>query len=487
MTTTFKNSSTILTNNSHLMRSSILNRSTKPFSNLKISLLLIPLLLLGFQQKTKAETYYLVEIAEKNVQIAVNGLALGWWPLNFTDLVVHLNKDGSYPMDYVERVWTSGYYTFVFPYKGRAGTNTIHTTAWVGGLTPYGPYFRFNFTAPMLGRPISETATTDQINQITLLWERSSDYADGDLEYEIKEGNTSIDIVDGTIKSYTITGLGHDESHTYTITTKLKGSDRVSHPTTITGKTFGFDLTATVDKKDIVELTWKKPPDLSTEYKISRDGTNLEQVGSSLDSYLDDRTMIPGVYMKYTIEAVADASQKDNAYGRARPDGKISGSVTTPYGDPIGGVTIKIVRTDLPGDTVQKVYYATTAHDDGSYFNETIYYGADGAEFIVTPQFENHMFDPDTLTKTLSPNSPDQSGVNFKDTTALSVRGRIINKGCPAEGISVLVNGIDRGYITDADGYYAAVVSQPGLHAITPKLDGHGFIPEKYEESIVDN
>ena len=63
-----------------------------------------------------------------------------------------------------------------------------------------------------------------------------------------------------------------------------------------------------------------------------------------------------------------------------------------------------------------------------------------------------------------------------------------MHKGCPTEGVSILVNGIDRGYKTLANGEYTAVVSQPGNHTITPKLDGHTFIPEEYDQiPILDN
>ena len=41
---------------------------------------------LSFQQESKAETYTLLEVSETNVQISVEGMNLGLWPFNYTNL-----------------------------------------------------------------------------------------------------------------------------------------------------------------------------------------------------------------------------------------------------------------------------------------------------------------------------------------------------------------------------------------------------------------
>ena len=175
------------------------------FRKLLTTFCAIVVLLLSFQTESKAESYRLKAKYENHYVIEFEGLNIGWWPW-YTRVRVFTN-DISPGATYNElTITTGGTYTMNIPYKGNPGTNKVYTTAIVY-LAAYGPYHRFDFTAPKLKAPSGVSATTDELNQITLNWSKETAYTDGDVDYLIYNGTTWISNVPGNQTSYTVTGL----------------------------------------------------------------------------------------------------------------------------------------------------------------------------------------------------------------------------------------------------------------------------------------
>ena len=328
------------------------------FKKLCTSMFIILFFMLGFQTETKAESYDVIRVEENYYELQYSGLNIGWWP-HYTRLQVFTTATTPGPTyDAQVTVYDGGTHTMRVYYKGNSGVNKVYTTAIVY-LAAYGPFYRDQFIAPKLKAPTEFTATTDELNQISLNWKNNTNYAVADVEYHVYRGGTKIATVAGNLHSYVVGGLANGESQTYSVHTVLKGTNRVSNKAYATGRAFAFDLTASTDKVNKVVLNWNTTDHLPGGYTLSRnDGIDNVIIKADIPDHQgslpDDDGLLPGVYMTYKIVANDYASHFSETAGRSRPNGKISGSVTTPYGDPIGGVTIKIERENLPEDTVQK-------------------------------------------------------------------------------------------------------------------------------------
>ena len=147
----------------------------------------------------------------------------------------------------------------------------------------------------------------------------------------------------------------------------------------------------------------------------------------------------------------------------------------------------------------------------GSYQFFNLYYGdkdapnndPDQVTFKIWPAKPRHKFDPVMRTQALSFSNynPFQT-IDFKDTTVLSVTGRIFQQciGClNADNVVVdsLTAGVDSAKITggdlpvysmlDGSGNYAASVQDPGLKTFTPSFSYHQFNPASRSINVTDD
>lgn len=185
-----------------------------------------------------------------------------------------------------------------------------------------------------------------------------------------------------------------------------------------------------------------------------------------------------------------------------RPDGVISGKVTSRSGPAVPGIIVYAQKTAaLPGSPVTWIDSAITG-PDGQYFIDDIYYGNRddtgfaAATFIVTPRLGNRSFSPDTLQRTLRENRPTVDKVDFIDTTSFSISGRIFqecadcldefNVTKPVQGAMDSVeiyrdgNFVTRsGFINPpgAYGLYSFTVSDPQEYKVEPRFKNFTFSP----------
>ncbi len=191
------------------------------------------------------------------------------------------------------------------------------------------------------------------------------------------------------------------------------------------------------------------------------------------------------------------------------PNGSISGRVASKNGQPVKDITIfaRKRNASLPGSPQSFTYSAVTAAD-GRYTIANIYYGDPTLpslmEFSVWAFKPNHGFDFDTLHPTLRNTLPAESGVNFKDTTVLSISGRTFQEctdcndaqgvtqiqNCPLDSVEIYLGGnffARTGFITPPGefGRYSISVSDPGTYTIEPRYRSQTFSPSSRNVQVL--
>ncbi|MCB0520558.1 MAG: T9SS type A sorting domain-containing protein [Lewinellaceae bacterium] len=96
-----------------------------------------------------------------------------------------------------------------------------------------------------------------------------------------------------------------------------------------------------------------------------------------------------------------------------------------------------------------------------------------------------HEFNPTSRLVTLNPSNTSTDGVDFYDESTIPVSGYVRFEGttCFQEGVEILVNGLSYtpAIFTDAEGKFVADF-EPGVSVtLTPKVEGHSFIPAKWD------
>lgn len=184
-----------------------------------------------------------------------------------------------------------------------------------------------------------------------------------------------------------------------------------------------------------------------------------------------------------------------NAIGN---DGIIKGRVTGRDGS--SGVAGIIVHA-YPGDNVHGncQVYSDTTDFNGFYEITNIYYGYNGndpdipnAEYIIKPEFEDHIFDPDSLiVQNLQQSARIKNNIDFRDITTFFIRGRVTQSDansnptdvCGVPGVRMYLKETESAageislWQTDTDGYYSIAVQNQGKHTVRPDYLNHGFSP----------
>jgi hypothetical protein len=145
----------------------------------------------------------------------------------------------------------------------------------------------------------------------------------------------------------------------------------------------------------------------------------------------------------------------------------ISGSVRTPVGLPIAGVTITLSGA---------ANVATTTDAAGNYS----FAGLTNGAYTVTPAFAGYTFSPTNRVVAIS--GANITGQNFTGTPTAgvySISGRVKDsRGRSIPGITIRLAGIvNRTAITDTNGNYAFTGLAPGSYVVTPGMTGLAFSP----------
>jgi len=114
--------------------------------------------------------------------------------------------------------------------------------------------------------------------------------------------------------------------------------------------------------------------------------------------------------------------------------------------------------------------YATAYTDhQGNYQINNINYG-NGTNFTLTPSKPYHNFDPGYRLVYLSSNAPVANNQNFSVTNLMSITGYVYfdpthtnNVQCGEKQVQILVNGQQKGVLTNAEGFYRVEV-EPGAN-----------------------
>lgn len=394
-------------------------------------------------------------------------------------------------------------------------TYTINLNDCVPGNT-YSLTFKFHYTGTFCNKdgysyktytmpayqPVSNVQATDEVypDKIKVTW-NLAEAAFNSRSYRVYSNGTQVsgNLPAGT-KTFFHTGLIPADTNTYSVRAVVNGA-LMNAPAGDDGSTFDIDLKASNNEVGKVILTWK-----NFNGTYNPDGYLVERSNGILNnliydcsyniytSYEDAATvLIPGFTYKYTIRVKPPDTSRivDSAYGKVRPDGKISGTVKTPAtsGNPTGigvpgvRIVVRLQGTALPTDTTTT--YSAVTDANGAYEIKNIYY-YQSANFTVTPEFMGRIFNPTRTNITLDPSNHNVT-VNFTDMSSFTVSGTIMQGSCPMAGVQMLVDGDSTSVATDKNGRYSITISNGGSYTIRPILEKHLFSPAERSIIITDD
>ncbi len=178
----------------------------------------------------------------------------------------------------------------------------------------------------------------------------------------------------------------------------------------------------------------------------------------------------------------------------------------------IAGITVKAKRnTPVKGSPNNYTYTATTDVNGKYVFNKMFYGDKDNGDplsvdFTITPEKTNHLFDPPNYyPQPISYNVYNiPNGPVFKDTTVLTISGRVTQKCTDCldsldQVVNTITAGVDSAIIQGGEipvyadaswnnsGKYNATVTVPGINTFTPSRFNHVFSPANRTYNVQDN
>lgn len=153
------------------------------------------------------------------------------------------------------------------------------------------------------------------------------------------------------------------------------------------------------------------------------------------------------------------------------PTGTISGSVKTPSGAGVPGVTVT-----LSNGPTSKPPILTSSN--GTYSFTNLAYG----NYRVTPSMSSHEFTPPYGDVSLNSSSGE---ANFTDQTSLNISGKIYFEGynCYLEDVGIYKNGSQLIATTDETGNWQSTITIGEDFYIVPKYKDYTFSPARYPSS----
>lgn len=362
--------------------------------------------------------------------------------------------------------------------------------------------------------PTGITASTEEFyDKITIEWSKGTNIPDGNVQYRIYRGTTLnngalIHTAGGDDRSWTDNTIEPNDEYYYWVTTYTSSWGGHESPRNSGNAVLGTAKKLTVKASDglytnRVKLEWEDLSSFAEEIRVERsipesaDREELDILSKNAKAYSDDEA-IPGYNYTYYVTPIHATrtfpSFTDKGY--KKPDGIIKGNITSVLGAGVDGVTVSAipVTPDLPEGAipVPPGGYSATTDIDGYYEIRNIYY-FDEAEFRIIP-FKSgpvgpHIFQPDSITRTLDLNSKLSSGANFTDESVFTVSGKITfpvastGVECGVPDVEILFNGENRGIITKADGTWSYAIQEEGTFTFTPEFMHHTFENDEGESS----
>lgn len=381
-------------------------------------------------------------------------------------------------------------------------------------------YGNILFRTQSIYRPSSVEVTGFGISVISIKWGKGTDMPDSETEYIIQLDGVSIDTVSGQTRTYDILGLSPNTTHTIGVATYTDGGSHIynnfkyatwnrqtSPFRTISQSTEDFSLTASDgDFASRVRLKWNKVSGNDvTDFRILRsllppnqsDFEELTILNRQATAH-NDYDAIPGFVYEYRIQALnrtGDTLAELSDMGYGKPVGSIQGKIYTKSRVGEKGVRVcavpknPIVPAGAPGlpQPDPDSGFCVSSTVTGRYDIRNLYF-YDSASFIVTPYYKDHIFDPMHEEIILDLSTKSVTNLNFVDTTALSIGGRVFfpmastfdAKGTdtiPLQDATILIDGVDNGIRTDARGHWEYAISDSGEYRFKAVFKDHNIRP----------
>ena len=361
---------------------------------------------------------------------------------------------------------------------------------------------------------------SSKLYSVQLNWDKGTAIDDSNTQYLIKKNGVEIVHLPGDKRSYQDFNIAPGTTYNYIVQTIVgpnapaEWNRDVSVETSATISTSNLNLTATTDQFGKVKLTW---PSLSAidsidAIAILRNGTSalndtgkfttlVNDLGKFATTYTD-QDVVPGLNYSYELKIIDKAYSEvekwrsNIAIGKSTPNGKLSGYVQNSTGTGVSGIVVSAKATQPLSDNVNSnlgdITYTATTDAQGYYEISGIYYNSN-AQFTLTPKMPGYnrpRYNPATLTRKLTLDAYNVQNINFTDTAALTIKGKVTYNTTPDQldannttkvylpvvGADIILNGTATGVKTDANGQYAISVSNIGNYTIRPKLYDHKFL-----------
>ena len=359
--------------------------------------------------------------------------------------------------------------------------------------------------------------------KIELTWSKGTDIPDENIGYEIQRRHpdsswVTIHTSSTAITAYTDTSLLTATTYNYRVRTILNSTGQGKWGVQVSP--FDSDQGTTLDPlvaasdgtfANRIKLTWKNIATIVENIRIERSEPGSTSVFEEIAilnknaTTYNDYEPIPGANYTYRVSFMDDNGnifQSFDDLGHMKPNGIIKGKVVSPQGAGVLGVTVDVsylntpTGNQAPATGVNISNYSDTTDAGGNFEIRNIYY-YDSASFVVTPTLTGHEFDPADLDVILDLNTPQQSNINFTDTTVFTVSGTI-NFPDPStfgasgtdggiENVKIFVDGQDLGIRTDAAGTWKFAIQDSGTYEFTPEYLHHSFSPASQSLLINDD
>ena len=261
---------------------------------------------------------------------------------------------------------------------------------------------------------------------------------------------------------------------------------------------FGQSMGMTASEGDYlnkVKISWEFTGFTTTpsSVEIKRDGQQIGYVSNNVILYFDDADAIPGVIYEYQVvprdvSGIVMSCSDDTDFGFVFPNGSISGTVSSPYGAGVEGIVVEAAGWVNDGNFNGYYSFFDTTDIYGEYEIEHIFY-YDDATFTISPSKPGHSFLPSTRERSLDLMSSEKTGVDFTDTTVLSLSGTVTYQGtsCPVPYVEIYLDYNSTGILTDSDGEYHISINDVGTHTISVEYLHHDFAQTEQTLNVQDD
>lgn len=380
----------------------------------------------------------------------------------------------------------------------------------------YGDDFCLNEQTIIITQPIfppknvlaSDAASTAYIE---VSWSKGTHLAESEVLYAIYRDGVQIGSVNGD--TYSFRDFGYDFVDGDLTTVPLESNTQYKYevstiyladPTQESEKIADYGSTVFFNASDgnyyqRTYLTFSNTSKITEQIRVIRENgigevEELAILDANTTNY-SDYTGIPGFQYKYAIQLLdpADGTVFETYYdeGFSKPNGVIRGSVKTSQGVGIPNVRIevlpwhagimqhiKLANTPYFNCSDQDDRYCTTT-DEGGYFEiDEIYYHNNYSFKIVPIANGSEDYQPASIIRELNIDNRVTSDVNFIDLSAHTLSGTVTYPDATCGGVSdvnILVNGVDEGIRTAADGTWSYVVVGSGQYRFEPQYEDLEF------------